>query len=150
MTPPRGATLDALNSARRSAARFRSEWLLLVHDLMVTPGDVLAEAGHPHGRALLKLSLRQILLAQPGWGRTRADTVIEKIMSVTDARIERRQVTVGWLLDPRAGGRRFAAWLDAFEPRSALGGEGFPYARRSPHDFSAGIPDTASNRGSHV
>lgn len=134
MTPPAGATLEAMAHARRSAARLRSEWLLLIHEGMVTPADVLAEAGQPHARPLLKLLLHQLLLAQPGWGRTRTDAAIHKIMSVTDARIERRQVTVGWLLDPRAGGRRFAAWMDAFEPRTALSGIGFPHASRSSDD----------------
>ncbi|MET4143999.1 hypothetical protein ABIB45_000866 [Arthrobacter sp. UYCo732] len=149
MTPPT-PTLESANLARRNAAHFRAEWLMLIHDRMVTPGDVLAEAARPEARPLLKLSLRQLLLAQPGWGRTRAGAIIERILSVADAKIEHRQVTIGWLLDPRAGGRRFAAWLDAFEPRSALGGGGFPYARRSPHVINAGIPDAASNRGSHV
>jgi hypothetical protein len=130
MTPP-AASLETMNSARRNAARFRAEWLMLVHDRMVSPGDVLAEAAQPDARPLLKLSLRQLLLAQPGWGRTRADTIIEKILSVADAKIERRQVTIGWLLDPRAGGRRFAAWLDAFELRTSLSEPGFPYTRRS-------------------
>lgn len=147
MTPP-APTLETANAARRNAAVYRAQWLMLIHDGMVTPGDVLADAAGPQARPLMKLSLRQLLLAQQGWGKTRADGVIDKILSVTDAKIERRQVTIGWLLDPRAGGRRFAAWLDAFEPRSALGGAGFPYARRSAHG-SAGDPH-ASVGGSHV
>ncbi|GAA4033698.1 hypothetical protein GCM10023063_16870 [Arthrobacter methylotrophus] len=147
MTPP-APTLEKANAARRSAAVYRAQWLMLIHDGMVTPGDVLADAAGPEARPLLNLSLRQLLLAQQGWGRTRADNVIDKILSVTDAKIERRQVTIGWLLDPRAGGRRFAAWLDAFEPRSALGGAGFPYAKRNAHG-SAGIHN-APVGGSHV
>lgn len=142
-------TLETANIARRSASRFRAEWLMLVHDRMVTIGDVLAEAERPEAKSLLKLSLRQMLLAQPSWGRTRVNSSIDKILSVAEAKIERGQVTIGWLLDPRAGGRRYAAWLDSFEPRSALGGPGFPYARRSPH-ARAGIPSAATNRGSHV
>lgn len=145
---PQAPTLETANAARRSASLYRAQWLMLIHDGMVTPGDVLADAAGPDARPLLKLSLRQLLLAQQGWGRTRADGIIDKILSVTGAKIERRQVTIGWLLDPRAGGRRFAAWLDAFEPRSALGGAGFPYARRNDHG-STGIHNAAS-WGSHV
>lgn len=142
-------TLEAANLARRSASRFRAEWLMLIHDRMVNPADVLAEAARPEARPLLKLSLRQLLLAQPGWGRTRADAIVDNILSVADAKIERRQVTIGWLLDPRAGGRRFAAWIDAFEPRTTLGGGGFPFARRSPH-VSAGSPDAFAKRSNDV
>lgn len=148
MTRP-APTLQTANRARVSAARFRAEWLMLVNDRMVLPGDLIAEAARPEAKSLLKLSLRQLLLAQPGWGRTRANTVIDKILSVSNANIERRQATVGWLVDPRAGGRRFAAWLDAFEPRSALGGAGFPYARRSSHG-SARHPQATPVGGGHV
>jgi hypothetical protein len=147
MTPP-APTLEAANTARRSANLYRAQWLMLVHDGMVTPGDVLTDAAGPAARPLLKLSLRQLLLAQQGWGETRAYGVIDKILSVTDAKIERRQVTIGWLLDPRAGGRRFAAWLDAFEPRSALGGAGFPYVRRNVLG-STGVHNAPAG-GSHV
>lgn len=129
MTAP-APTLETANAARRSAATYRAQWLMLVHDKMVTPDDALTDAARPEARPLLKLSLRQLLLAQPGWGRTRADAVIDKILSVSEAKIERRQVTIGWLLDPRAGGRRFAAWLDAIDPRKEPAGPGFPYAKK--------------------
>lgn len=131
MSAPPPTAVAVLNTAREQADRFRAEWLHLVHDEMVTPGDVLTEAGRPEAKPLLKVSIRQLLLAQKGWGRVRADAIIESIITVSEAKIESRQVTIGWLLDPRAGGRRFAAWLDAFEPRAALPGPGFPYARRS-------------------
>lgn len=131
MSTPPATGVDVLNRARATAARFRAEWLHLVHDRMVTPGDVLAEAARPEAKPLLKLSARQLLLAQPGWGRARADAVIERIITVSQAKIESRQTTIGWLLDPRAGGRRFAAWLDAFEDREVLPEPGFPYAQRS-------------------
>ena len=131
MSTPPAANMDALNRARRGAARLRTEWLLLINSKMVTPVDAVVEAAQPQGRPLLKQSLRQLLLSQPGWGKTRADAVIGKILSVTDAKIECRQATISWLLDARAGGRRFAAWQDAFEPRTELSAPGFPYARMS-------------------
>lgn len=149
MSAPAGATLRELHSARLNADRLRAEWQLLIHEQMVTPGDALTEAARPEAKPLLKLTLRQLLLAQPGWGSTRVKGVIDKILSVADAKIDPRQATVGWLLDPRSGGRRYAAWLDAFEPRSALGGPGFPYARRSSHG-SAGIACASARGGGHV
>jgi hypothetical protein len=90
-------------------------------------GPVLTEIN----AAGIQLSLRQVLLAQPAWGRKRTDAVIEHISSIFGGRMERRQITVGWLLDPRAGGRRFHAWLDAHQPKSRPPWPGFPYVRSS-------------------
>ena len=67
---------------------------------------------------------------RPGWGRKRTEAVIRKVSSVATGRIEARQITVGWLLDPRSGGRRFAAWLDALEPKTGPAWPGFPFVRK--------------------
>jgi hypothetical protein len=126
-TPP-NIPVSVLNSARRSADRFRAEWLILINEEMMKPADLLREAARPEAKPLMKLSLRQVLLAQPGWGRRKTDTVIDHVSAISGARIDRRKITVGWLLDPRAGGRRFAAWLDAFTPKNQPW-PGFPYTR---------------------
>lgn len=123
--------LSLLNSARRAAARCRAEWLLLINDEIVSPDDLLKEAGTTTGRPLLKLSLRQILLSLPGWGRKRCDSILNHVVAVTGAKVEPKQITVGWLLDPRAGGRRYQAWLDARQPKSGPPWPGFPYQRNS-------------------
>lgn len=130
MSTPPPNSIGALNAAREAAARVRGEWLLLVRDEIVGPNDVLTEAATPAGKPLLKLSVRQLLLARPGWGRKRTDAVIRKVSSVATGSIEARQMTVGWLLDPRSGGRRFAAWLDAFEPKAGPAWPGFPFVRK--------------------
>lgn len=129
MKPPVN-DVRALNSARREASLYRAEWLMSLTAGIVTIPDLMSEAANPEARALLKLSLRQVLLSQPGWGRRKAERILTHIESVTGARMERRKITVGWLLDPRAGGRRYAAWLDAFEPKTTPH-PGFPYARSS-------------------
>jgi hypothetical protein len=129
-TPPRNSS-EKLAGARRSASRVRAEWLMLVNDETVTPADLLNEAARADARPLLRLSLRQVLLAQPAWGRKRTEAVIGHISSIFGGRIEGRQITVGWLLDPRAGGRRFHAWLDAHQPKTRPPWPGFPYVRSS-------------------
>jgi len=128
--PPR-FDVSSLNSARRAAGRLRAQWLMLVNDGTFTPTDLMKEAALTESKALLKLSLRQVLLSQQGWGRKRTDGAIDHVAGVIDARIDRRHLTVGWLLDPRAGGRRFAAWLDAFQPKTGPLWPGFPYVRSS-------------------
>lgn len=129
-TPPH-VDVSTLNTARRAAGRQRAEWLMRVLDGSAGVQDLMKEAARPEARPLLKLSLRQVLLAQKGWGRMRADGVIDHITSVIGGKIDRRLLTVGWLLDPRAGGRRYAAWLDAFQPKTGPLWPGFPYVRSS-------------------
>lgn len=124
-------SVDVLNSARKAANRFRAEWLLMLADGMFTPADLLREAGTDAGRPLLKLSLSQVLLSLPGWGRKRCDSILKHVLSVTGVKIEQRHVTVGWLLDPRAGGRRYQAWLDAMQTKEGPPWAGFPYVRNS-------------------
>lgn len=129
MRPPAN-DVAALNSARREASLYRAEWLMSIADGRLTVAELIDESAQPEARALLKLSLRQVLLSQPGWGRQKAGKVLRHLESAAGARMERRKITVGWLLDPRAGGRRYAAWLDAFEPKTTPW-QGFPYARSS-------------------
>lgn len=124
-------SISVLNSARRAAGRYRAEWLLLLNDEIVTPDDLLKDAGTPAGRPLLKLSLAQVLMSLPGWGRKRCDSILNHVIAVTGAKVEPRQMTVGWLLDPRAGGRRYQAWLDARQPKDGPPWPGFPYLRNS-------------------
>lgn len=124
-------SLAVLNSARKAANRYRSEWLLSLNDEMVTPADLLAEAGTAAGRPLLKISLSQVLLSQPGWGRKRCDFILKHVLSIAGVSIDQKNLTVGWLLDSRAGGRRYQAWLDAMESKEGPPWAGFPYVRNS-------------------
>lgn len=131
MGAPPAFDVSALNTARRAASRIRAEWLMHINEGTLTPSDLMKEAARPEARPLLKLSLRQILLSQQGWGRKRADSALDHVAGVIGGKIDRRHLTVGWLLDPRAGGRRFAAWLDAFQPKTGPLWPGFPYVRSS-------------------
>lgn len=130
MSTGTGFDASVLHRARREAALFRAEWLMLLHDGTVAPNDVVREAAEPDAQPLLRLSIRQMLLAQEGWGRKTAEAVIGKVMAVTEGRMGPRQTALGWLLDRKSGGRRFAAWLDAFEPKAGPAWNGFPHARR--------------------
>lgn len=94
-----------------------------------TVAKVLEAVAEPENRPLLRLRLRMLLQYQPGWGAVRADQIIDHVLSVTGAKLDKRLVTVGWLLDPRAGGRRFTAWIDALEPKKDPPWKGFPHTR---------------------
>ncbi len=133
MNTPPSNPVSLLNSARQQAAIFRAEWLMLIHDEIMSLSDLMHEAEREESKALLRLTLRQILLAQPGWGRRKTNQILDHILSVLGAKIDRRQLTAGWLIDPRSGGRRYASWLDAFEEKRTPPWPGFPHARGHQH-----------------
>lgn len=96
-----------------------------------TVADVLKASEAREHRPLLKIRLGMLLRYQPGWGRVRAEGVVDHVLAVTGVKLDRRLVNVGWLLDPRAGGRRYTAWLDALEPKKNPPWTGFPHTRSS-------------------
>lgn len=122
-------SLGTLNSAKKAAQMQRAEWLMLVLDEMVTPDDVIREAASPESKPLLKISLRQLLMARPGWGRKRASQVITDLLAVSGVPADTPQPTIGWLLDPRAAGRRHEAWIDVTGTGETVQWPGFPYTR---------------------
>lgn len=110
MRPP----LTAANSARFEANRQRAEWLVAVANGDTTVVDVIEWATTTDGKALLRVPLRKLLLAQPGWGEDRTRSTITKTLAVTGRRgLPTRKATIAWLLDHRAGGKRFQAFCDA-------------------------------------
>ena len=137
-------SIDRLTQARFSAQRQRAEALLLIADETfddATIWEALRAAATPDGRALMRLSLRQLLAAQPGWSIRRADETIKKTLIVSGSSTKSRttgDIDVSWLLDPRVGGKRFAALCDAMHgdpsSRNTIPWPGFPY---SPAPFDA-------------
>lgn len=124
-------------SVRRAASRQRAECTLRVALGEITVWDVLRDASRPGGRALLRISLRQLLLSRPKVGAVRAQEVIDRTFALLGDTAQRP--TVQWLIDPRAQGRRILAFLDA--TRDLPDGPpwpGFPFA---PH------PGTAEHDG---
>lgn len=133
---PPPTSLEVANLARGQAARMRAEALLGVADGLTTIWDVIGEAAADAHRAVLKIRLRQLLLAQEGWGEGRADSVIRKTLATTgegESMSERRDVqkmNLSWLLDSRTGGNRLAALADAVKCSEPLEPPwpGFPYS----------------------
>lgn len=115
------------DSARHAADMTRGNWLLLVSEGMATPTQVIAEAAKPHGAALLKLRLRQLVQAQPDWGEGRSSALVSKVAKIAGSKKPASEATIGWLLDRRTGGRRFAAWLDSIDEKSGTPCTGFPF-----------------------
>lgn len=115
-------------AARLKASRARAAWLAALASSMVTLDEVILVAGEVSGRPIRSLRLHQLLGAQRDWGDVRTRAVIERMGVILGARLERRRLTVAWLLDGRSPAR-FDAWT---------------MARRGPASPWPGFPFTPS------
>lgn len=126
---PPTTPLAVPNHARLIAQQTRADWLVSVGLGVVSVQEVIEAASLPENRPLLKITLAQLLLAQPGWGSERTKAFIRRLretLEVAPAVVPKP--TIGWLLDGRTGGRRFLAWADALTPKDAPPWPGFPFA----------------------
>lgn len=121
--------LSHANTAREAAIRVRAAATLSVARGEMTVWDVLqdAETSRPHG----KITLKQLLLAQEGWGPSRALAALTRTARTVGWDRDTKAVSrlnIDWLLDPRAGGRRILAFADALMPaKDEPPWPGFPY-----------------------
>jgi hypothetical protein len=123
--------LSTANSARHAAARHRGAALVAVAGGESTVRDVILAACTEDGKPLTRVTLRQLLMAQPGWGPDRAAKALEHTLTTLgNPEVNQRKLTIAWLLDKRAGGRRFMAFCDALYPRASAPWPGFPFAAR--------------------
>lgn len=126
-------SIDVLNDARWAANALRAEWLMSITDGLVTATDLVNEACKDDGAPLRKISLQQLLLSQTGWGvptvQTRLQLLLSLISTNGSSSQSWRDLTVGWLVDGRDDGRRFAAWAEISAPQ-VLPWSGFPLRRR--------------------
>lgn len=124
-------------SALSAARRERASLLVSVASGMLDVKDAIEMAAADERRYLLKIRLRQLLLAQEGWGPTQAERVIYRTAEIVGTDMSDRREMLGlrlsWLLDPRTGGDRFAAFHDALlseRDRHTPPWPGFPYSPR--------------------
>ena len=121
-------------TVRRKADLIRATALLLVAGGKINVWGVLQSASVPAGRPLLRLSLRQLLLAQPGVGSRSEEHLLGSLLNRLGLPMGHKSpgtsgLTVQWLLDPRTNGRRMLAFIDVMYDRG--GGPpwpGFPFA----------------------
>lgn len=118
-------SLALANSAKPAAARTRADFLLSLQTGLISISELIDAATSEDDRALRRLTLRQVLLHQEGWGRARTERVLSELTSSLGLAPTRR-LTVAWLIDARAGGRRVRALADALS--GAQPWIGFPYA----------------------
>jgi hypothetical protein len=131
------APADA-QAVRRRADVVRAEALLSVARGTLTVWDVLRQASVPAGKPLLRLSLRQLLLAQPGVGLKISFTRTRALFALLGVPMDPSapSATVQWLIDPRANGRRVLALIDVMGVRTGPPWAGFPFASQVSADAS--------------
>jgi hypothetical protein len=105
-------SIEVLHEARRNANRTRTNALLLVADGLLNPIQVIEQASTPAGRPLRKITLYQLLVNQPGWGRSRAKEIIEKVSSISEEAVSTKDLTILWLLNYRTHGRRIQSLIN--------------------------------------
>lgn len=130
---PPPTPLANANSALRSARTMRAEWSVGVAEGLLTSVDVIEHACTVEGRPLRRMKLRQLLLSQPHWGQARTGEAMTRFARFAGLApsADLDELTAGWLIDSRAGGRRISAWLDAVEVRrDGPPWPGFPYLRK--------------------
>lgn len=92
--------------------------------------DSFFEAVSSHdGKALKAITLRQLLVRGFGWSRTKAEKTLDRMDKLLGTETDRRKMTVGWLLDPNCGGRRFQVWTEIHEAKTHTPWQGFPFTR---------------------
>lgn len=129
-TPPVGAPIQVLHSAREAANRYRAQWLLSVAQGMLSPLELIENAAAEPGRPLRAIRLLELLRTQDGWGMARARGVLcslRRILNVPDT-IPDRDLKIAWLLDNRTAGQRVDAWIDV-AGAAAAGGRRTPWPR---------------------
>ena len=98
-----------LAQKRREAVAARGELLLDVSEGRLSAWEAIMSVVLDDRQSLRSLRLDQILMTQEGVGAERARRVVEQILTVLEvpaASADPRTVTVGYLLDGRAAGRR--------------------------------------------
>lgn len=123
---PQGATTDP----RLEADRLRGEYLLAVHDGLVTRTDVVLAARRNDGKPLRSIPLRR-LASEAEHSSTTGRRVAHLMSAVTatlDGDGDTKVKTIKWLVDTRKVGHRIFVWLDAHDVKKQSPSPGFPGA----------------------
>lgn len=130
MLPASTFTAARARAGKLQAMRTRAHWLIRVASGEVEALSVVMAACAEENMPLKRIGLVQLLLAQPDWGKKRAEAAVESVIRrCGGATCFPHKVTVGWLIDPRSKQRRLKAWIEVIEvERNQPAWPGFPFA----------------------
>lgn len=121
------ADMQRLIAHRHRANTARGELLQLIADGILSPWEALVAAATAGEKALLRLTLDQLITASPGIGQARArqiTTQVVRILDTTEAATSAGRVTIAYILEEQARGKRLLAVLDAFISHGLIREEG--------------------------
>ena len=111
---PDGQRMGQVRSALAQARLARATALAGVAAGRFTVENVLDQACAATEHPLRRLRLASLLTAQPGVGLRGAEKILTRVALLCgEPDLDRKLMTVSWLLDRRAGGKRYLAWVDA-------------------------------------
>lgn len=119
--------MQRLIAQRHRANTARGELLQLIADGILSPWEALVAAATAGEKALLRLTLDQLITASPGVGQARARQItsqVTRILATTEAATSTGRVTIAYILDEQARGKRLLAVLDAFISHGLIREEG--------------------------
>lgn len=119
---------EELAAARLDADATRAEWLIGITSDVLTVADLIEQARLDEGKPLRAITLRQLLLAQPRWGRLRVRSTLAKLREASGSDLPEKNLTVGWLIDSRYEHRNMLAWIDAMQKEDFTPWAGFPFS----------------------
>ena len=117
-------------AALHEARLFRADHLMAVHEGLLEPLDVVDAAHEPAAQALRKIRLDHLFVAAQGTSTREWRLIRKRTLGVLCLDVPDRDLTIGWVIDPRAGGRRLHALKDALRPRLQMPWRGFPWAEQ--------------------
>lgn len=116
-----------LLNARLHADKVRGEYLALISGGLLSPADVIWWAAQPGKKPLRALTVKRIISAIPGNGEQTVRRFVRELAQICGTTSAPSRLTVGWLLDRRAGGRRLIAFACLIKPHG-VPWPGFPHA----------------------
>jgi len=118
-----------LYAGRSANILARTQWLDLLYNGVLDLDAFFDAVTGPEGRVLKVITLRQLMVRGLGWSRTKAEKMLNRMDILLGSVTDRRKMTVGWLLDPNSGGKRFQVWTEINEQKNQTPWPGFPFTR---------------------
>lgn len=101
-----------LVQARLAADKVRGEYLTLINQGLMTPAEVIWWATQPGKEPLRALTVKRLMGAIPGNGQVTVTRFTRELADVAGSHTPPSRLTVAWLIDRRAGGRRLIAFAN--------------------------------------
>lgn len=125
-------SLSVANTARLEANAERGRALADLRVGKSDVADILRRACLPEGKALRRITLVRLLSGQEEWTKRQARASLRFVLAILGDRhtsdCDVDQLTIMWLIDARAGGRRARALADVLDPKELPPWTGFPFA----------------------